>query len=354
MRKAAALAGLVMLTVAGTVEGTGSTPFFSVVPFEFDPYGSHLVAGMWKEGIGCPSNAWVTPDGVVFNTYTDPACTSGDPKDKGHQGLLLAKTGPTANFASAGATLQGVKGIMLTELGYDVRKQGLFAGPLGSHCNNGSPRFNVTTADDVTHFVGCAFPPPMQTATGNGWIRLRWTTAELLLATILPTDVVKSISIVFDEGQDTGPDFFGLAVLDNIDVNTKLVGRGPNKPHDNDRDDCQGKDKDNRHFSGHSSASRPEESDLSFADPTQGVRIQMINGARSVSYTGACVSFIGDALMNDDPGHVVSFTACDLSALSTPLTPSIGSYTIAVTGASGVVYQKAGALTAGKISIHPR
>ena len=46
-------------------------------------------------------------------------CTSGDPKDKRHAGLLLAKTGPTGNFASAGATLQGVKGIMLTELGYD-------------------------------------------------------------------------------------------------------------------------------------------------------------------------------------------------------------------------------------------
>ena len=38
---------------------------------------------------------------------------------------------------------------------------------------------------------------------------------------------VKSISIVFDEGQDTAPDNFGLAVLDNVDVNSVLVGRGP-------------------------------------------------------------------------------------------------------------------------------
>ena len=37
---------------------------------------------------------------------------------------------------------------------------------------------------------------------------------------------VKSISIVFDKGQDTGPDNFGLAVLDNIDVNGRLVGSG--------------------------------------------------------------------------------------------------------------------------------
>ena len=76
---------------------------------------------------------------------------------------------------------------------------------------------------------------------------------------------MKSISIVFDEGQDTGPDFFGLAVLDNIDINGKLVGNGPGKPHD-DRDDCKGKDKDGRHFNGHASASRPEQSTLSFAD----------------------------------------------------------------------------------------
>jgi hypothetical protein len=37
---------------------------------------------------------------------------------------------------------------------------------------------------------------------------------------------VESISIVFDEGQDTGPDQFGLAVLDNVDVNGRLVGTG--------------------------------------------------------------------------------------------------------------------------------
>jgi len=38
---------------------------------------------------------------------------------------------------------------------------------------------------------------------------------------------VKSLRIVFDEGQDTAPDNFGLAVLDNIDVNSTLVGQGP-------------------------------------------------------------------------------------------------------------------------------
>ncbi|HWE24016.1 MAG TPA: hypothetical protein VG496_08760, partial [Myxococcales bacterium] len=38
---------------------------------------------------------------------------------------------------------------------------------------------------------------------------------------------IRSLTILFDEGYDTGPDNFGMAVLDNIDVNGVLVGRGP-------------------------------------------------------------------------------------------------------------------------------
>ena len=69
---------------------------------------------------------------------------------------------------------------------------------------------------------------------GTGWLRLRWGGPlvgylnNVTLTTV--TGEVKSITIVFDEGQDTsgGPDNFGLAVLDNIDVNGTLVGRGGN------------------------------------------------------------------------------------------------------------------------------
>lgn len=45
--------------------------------------------------------------------------------------------------------------------------------------------------------------------------------------TDISTIQVKKLSIVCDERQDTGPDNFGLAVLDNIDVNGQLVGQGP-------------------------------------------------------------------------------------------------------------------------------
>jgi hypothetical protein len=45
------------------------------------------------------------------------------------------------------------------------------------------------------------------------------------------TGTVTELAIVFDEGQDPngGPDQFGAAILDNIDVNGVLVGRGPSK-----------------------------------------------------------------------------------------------------------------------------
>ena len=275
----------------------------------------------------------------------------------------MAKTGPTTNFAAAGASLKGVKGIHLTELGYDLRKSTAFANPNGSHCGAGAPRFDVVTRDnagnDVDHFVGCASPPPLQEAESTGWVRLRWRTAQLAAAfpPILPTDTVKSIDLIFDEGQDASgaPDMFGLAVLDNIDVNTVLVGRGPNKPADNDRDEGHGEDKDHRSFDFHSSQSRPETSSMSFSDPAAGVQLQSVNGARAITYDGTCVSFVSDALFNGDPDHVVSFASCDLSAVPLPVPgalPGIGNYTISVTGPAGVVYQRTGALVSGGVIIH--
>jgi hypothetical protein len=127
------------------------------------------------------------------------------------------KTGPTANVASAGAEIKGVKGITLTEMGYDIRT--------GSHCGAGAPRFNIVTTDGVTHFTGCASPPPATTGASPGWQRLRWTAAQSFPPVTTP---VKSIAIVFDEGQDT-PFNSGDAILDNIDINGQLVGRGPAK-----------------------------------------------------------------------------------------------------------------------------
>jgi hypothetical protein len=391
MQTKGVVSGLVIPIALTLLSGLATAPpafaqaSFTVVPFDFDPHGTRLVEAEWEDGIGCPTNATTRPfveqppgsgNFVVGppTLYTDPACPNGDPNDKRNYGLLLVKTGPTNNDASAGAVIQGVNGTILAELGYDLRKPGNGTGfdspgdqndPRGSHCGAGAPRFNIVIKEDpgAIYFLGCNSPPPDVNNSGTGWQRLRWgVTVPLsayrngLVLTPIAGKTLKSLSIVFDEGQDVsgGPDQIGLAVLDNIDINRTLVGRGPEKPKEKDRDESEGEDKDHRHHHAENSSSRPESSRLSYEDPSQGVKIQMVNGARGITYNGACVSFVGDALMNKEPGYVVSFATCDLSALSTPLTPSIGAFTIAVTGASGVVYQRSGELTSGHVSIHPR
>jgi hypothetical protein len=211
-------------------------------PFVFDPGDTELVQSGWIDGIGCPTDA-STFDGTSSSPYTDPACPTGDRRDDSNEGLLLAKTGPTANVASAGVVIRHVRGT-LSELGYDIRKPGSAADPRGSHCGAGAPRFNIEARNGTTYFLGCNSPPATTQTVGNGWLRLRWGGTTPLMAFNASTNVleditsvqVRRLSIVFDEGQDTGPDNFGLAVLDNIDVNGKLIGRGqsPKSGHEDD------------------------------------------------------------------------------------------------------------------------
>ena len=207
----------------------------------YDPAKTNLVASGWVVGIGCPTAADTSSDGSKKpdGSYTDPACATGDSKDKKNEGLLLAKTGPTANYAAAQADLKTVKGTVLTELGYDLRKPVSAADARGSHCGAGAPRFNINLKNGSSYFLGCNSPVADSQTAGNGWIRLRWGAGGTLNAFNAATgalenisgQTVDSIQVVFDEGQDTGPDNFGLAVLDNVDVNGTLVGEG-NPPSD--------------------------------------------------------------------------------------------------------------------------
>jgi hypothetical protein len=348
---------------------------FTVVPFAFDAYGSHLVAAKWLEGIGCPTAAsFFNGTTSMPDSYTDLACPTGDPSDKRNEGLLLAKTGPTANVAFAGASVVGAKGVKLTELGYDIRKAGVevVIEPRGSHCSARAPRFEIESSGKK-FFIGCNMPPGTPLPPVEfGWQRLRWGGVAPLLAisdnagqTCDPFPVVDAptglcnitniqvdkLSIVFDEGQDPPagePDEFGMAVLDNIDINTVLIGRGASNPDDGACDDGDGEDHDHDHFDFHNSGTRPETSRLSYVDAVNGVTVQTLGAARDIVYSGTCVSFVGDALMNGQPGYAVTFAACDLSSLGL----SIGNFTMTVTGATGVVYQKAAALASGKVTIH--
>src|SRR5712692_12623 len=136
--------------------------------FTFDPFQTKLVSSAWVIGAGCPTGATVNVNGTPQPPFTDPACPTGDSTDSNNKGLVLIKTGPTNNFASADAFITGipVDGITLTEIGYDIRR--------GSHCGAGAPRFNITTTTGKFYGLGCSQSASDVTTTGTGWSRLRW------------------------------------------------------------------------------------------------------------------------------------------------------------------------------------
>ena len=112
------------------------------------------------------------PDRLVRGQpYTDPACPTGDRRDKHVRGLLLAKTGPTPNVASAVAQI-GESPRQDADRARIRHPQSRGASdPRGSHCGAGAPRFNVVTADGSLYFLGCNSPPAEVAEVGDGWIR---------------------------------------------------------------------------------------------------------------------------------------------------------------------------------------
>jgi hypothetical protein len=142
-----------------------------------------------------------------------------------------------------------------------------------------------------------------------------------------------------------GSNFLGW--FPDQEINNLAADNVLRKP--SDQDEGEGKDSDGDEAKFNDSPSYPESSSMSYSDASQGMNLQSVNGARSIAYNGACVSFVADALRNGNPGYVVTFAACDLSALGT----GIGNLSISVVGPLGFLYQKSAALTSGYVSIHP-
>jgi hypothetical protein len=153
-----------------------------------------------------------TPGGVVSKWDN----TTGNPSPS----LLLEKNVPTTDCSSAGATINGVEGITLTELNFDYKT--------GTYCGAGAPRFNVE-ASDGSHFMGgCS--NGTQTDLGNGWthVVIDPTNPAQAFPVMAPDATVNSIDIVFDEQGSTN--------IDNISVNDQEIG-GPNTP--TSKQDCK-------------------------------------------------------------------------------------------------------------------
>ena len=162
-RLAVAAGAASLLALAAAAYATTHGHGLGVRAKEYDPKRTHLVQATWVDGLGCPTRARTATYDAGSNlvrgpSYTDSACPKGDWRDRHVRGLLLAKTGPTTNVASAIAQIAGVRGKKLSELGYDIRKVGSASDPRGSHCGAGAPRFNVVTADGTLYFIGCNSP----------------------------------------------------------------------------------------------------------------------------------------------------------------------------------------------------
>ncbi|HEX6492921.1 MAG TPA: hypothetical protein VF112_05385 [Candidatus Dormibacteraeota bacterium] len=199
------VAGVVAtVSAAALVAGVSAdSKKLEVKTFVFDPGKTHSIVSKWEKNLGLPNN-------------------NGK---KNNKGLLLSKNAPTATNAAAGAEVRGVKGMTLTELGYDVRD--------GSHCSGGAPRFNVVTVEDPTtvHFIGaCTNGTVTPETPATGWSRVRFdpTNGSNAFPPIPAGQHVQSMQIIFDEGTDTPGGMAGAAIIDNIDVNGTLIGSGDN------------------------------------------------------------------------------------------------------------------------------
>jgi hypothetical protein len=216
------------------------------------------------------------------------------------------------------------------------------------------------TGAQGSFFIGCNSPPaPVQTP-GIGFIRMRWpaplpafAATESVICSPLGAVCniagleIRSLAIVFDEGQDTGgPDFFGLAVLDNIDVNGILVGSAQPAPGADDDDDGQGEDHEHNAFHFHGSASHLDRARFSYSDRAQRLRF-IARGVQSITSTGpSCVTLVADGKLNGKAGYSATFEACDLSA-----NHRVGQYSISISGPDGFHYEKTSTVSKGKLKI---
>jgi hypothetical protein len=179
------------LAFSGTAMGANS---FKAQPWSYDP-----------DQTGCGFGEWVTGEGLP------------DAGNSNHA-LLVSKKCSTSTNAAGGATIEGVEGILLPELGFSYRN--------GGSCSAGAPRFNVYTEDDY-YFFGCIYGAHTPNPADVNWTDVRFSEDDGFRASngardfSFETMVVQAIEIIFDEGP-------GSIYLDNITINGMVIGRPGN------------------------------------------------------------------------------------------------------------------------------
>jgi len=184
-----------------------------------------------------------------------------------------------------------------------------------------------------------------------------WAALVAALDAEFPNHIVCSGSLTDDTfpGSTAGA---GDAYYDIISIGDEtlenrddVAGRGFARGCESqDEDEGDGEDHDSDHAKFDDHQSQPQNSSLQYSDGANTVNLQSVNGVTGIAYTGSCVSFAGSGLVNNNPGYLFTFAACDLSAAGT----GIGNFSINITGPLGFVYQKSAMLTSGFVSIHPQ
>jgi len=167
--------------------------------FEFDPDRTGEAVAFWKNGIG----------------ETDSNCAT-------KFGLDLEKNGAISDNVSAGAVLNGLKGVMVLAgdtMGYDLKN--------GSPCEAGSPRFNVSYilpsgASGFSFVGGCANGTHSVSPQNAGWTRV---TMDLqnpgqAFPAIPPGSILQSVVLIVDDP--------GKYLLDNIEFRNQYADKPGN------------------------------------------------------------------------------------------------------------------------------
>ena len=166
---------------------------------------------------GALASAWVNNLGTSPNGSSDPL----------NRALVLSKGASAPTNAWAGAIIQNVNGMSLTEVGFDFNAS--------IPCGMNTVHFIITTTDGASHTLGgCTSSSTITQSTGPaGWTRLRFDASKASPA-IAPTEHVQSMSIELGNGSSsTG----SIAVIDNIYINSAFIGKGSSTSTSRSRDE---------------------------------------------------------------------------------------------------------------------
>jgi hypothetical protein len=141
----------------------------------------------------------------------------GESDDRGNAtfALYLQKAAPTAANMAAGAVIDGVEGQPADGVyGFDYRNDG--------QCGGGSPRYNLLASDGFHFIGGCANGTAAPAPGAPGWTRVTFsaTNPGQAFPVVTPGATISSLTIIVDEGTDTGP---GYIYTDNLNINGQYI-----------------------------------------------------------------------------------------------------------------------------------